>query len=214
MLFVRNNIIAGTTVSGYAYNRFGTGSSEREAIGDVNDANDVYVSGTLEVDGGAYLEGPASSNSVYWTGADIAENLHTFESRKKGDICGGNVGCLKNNTKDNLDFGDLVCMDVSINRIFTKCDNSNSRLVAGFVSETFVLNVGSAEGYPIALAGLVPAHVTNEGGNVVPGDLLVSSSKPGYAMKNNNPSPGTIVGKAYDFCDKEDCKIAVVVMLS
>ena len=87
-------------------------------------------------------------------------------------------------------------------------------LAVGFISETFVLNVGSAEGYPIALSGLVPAHVTNENGNIVPGDLLVSSSKIGYAMKNDNPRDGTVVGKAFDFCDKEECKIPVFVALS
>ena len=33
---------------------------------------------------------------------------------------------------------------------------------------------------------MAPRKLTNESGNVVPGDLLVSASKPGYAMKNNN----------------------------
>ena len=61
--------------------------------------------------------------------------------------------------------------------------------------------------------GLYP--LTNENGNIVPGDLLVSASKPGYAMKNNNPQDGTVVGKAFDFCDKEECEnVAVFVALS
>ena len=83
-------------------------------------------------------------------------------------------------------------------------------VVSGFVS----IATGRTKGYPISLAGLVPAHVTNENGNIMPGDLLVSSSKPGYAMKNDNPKDGTVVGKAFDFCDEKDCKIPVFVALS
>src|SRR3989344_3667757 len=174
-LLVAGNIIAGTTTNSYAYNRFGTGAGP--SSGQVADANDVYISDDLEVDGDAYISGTGGTAGAYWTVADIAENLHTIESRNNKDICKGNVGCLKNNTKDNLDYGDLVCIDQSVNRSIKKCDKSNSKLAVGFISETFVLNVGSAEGYPIALSGLV-------------------------------------VGKAYDFCDKKDCKIAVFVAVS
>jgi len=35
----------------------------------------------------------------------------------------------------------------------------------------------------LALTGRVPVKVTNENGPIVPGDLLTSSSTPGYAMK-------------------------------
>ena len=50
--------------------------------------------------------------------------------------------------------------------------------------------------------------------SINPGDLLVSSSKPGFAMKNNEPKDGTVVGKAFDFCDQEECTIPVLVALS
>jgi len=33
-------------------------------------------------------------------------------------------------------------------------------------------------------------------GAIQPGDLLVASPNPGYAMKATNPQPGTIIGKA------------------
>jgi len=48
----------------------------------------------------------------------------------------------------------------------------------------------------------------------MPGDLLVSSSKPGYAMKSEAPIDGTVVGKAFDFCEKDECEIKVFVALS
>lgn len=49
---------------------------------------------------------------------------------------------------------------------------------------------------PLALVGIVPCKVSAENGPVLPGDLLVTSSTPGHAMRDNNPKPGTIVGKA------------------
>jgi hypothetical protein len=50
---------------------------------------------------------------------------------------------------------------------------------------------------PVALSGLVPVKVTDEGGPIRPGDLLVSSSTPGNAMRAPEaPMPGTVIGKA------------------
>jgi hypothetical protein len=79
-----------------------------------------------------------------------------------------------------------------------------SLLVGGVVSSQPGMVLGgteSAEGYALlALSGIVPVKVTNEGGPIQPGDLLVSSSTPGYAMRwsGPNPCPCAIVGKALD----------------
>ncbi len=70
------------------------------------------------------------------------------------------------------------------------------------------------ESVPIALSGIVPCKVTNENGFVKTGDLLVSSSKPGFAMKAlSNAKPGTIVGKAIDKQDTEEDNVLALVML-
>ena len=85
----------------------------------------------------------------------------------------------------------------------------------GVVSNsTTILMNPKFNGYPVSLSGIVNAKVTNENGNIEPGDLLVSSLKPGYAMKNNAPAPGTVVGKAYEPCNKKECVISVFVTLS
>ena len=47
----------------------------------------------------------------------------------------------------------------------------------------------------IALQGRVPCKVI---GKVSKGDLLVASAVPGYAMVNNTPSVGTVIGKALE----------------
>ena len=208
-LSVTKNISGGGTLAmgGAAqlqYNKFGTGASPHAAMAT---SGDVYISQDLDVDGIAYL-----ASGTAWIQEDIAEMINTKQSREN-KLCGGNVNCLKNNTKDNLDYGDLVCIDPTDSRVIMKCTEENSRLAVGFISNTTALYMGN-NGYPVALAGIVFAHVTNKSGNVNPGDLLVSASIPGYAMKNDNPRDGTVVGKAFDFCDKEECTIPVFVALS
>ena len=204
-LFVFNTINVGdTTPDNVNYSKFGSGGTPNAAI---TANNDVLITGDLDVDGTAYY------SSTTWTVGDIAENIHTKSSRENL-VCNGNVECLKQNTRDNLDFGDLVCIDTSEAHTISKCNEANSHLAVGFVTESARIFVGPDEGYPISLAGIVNARVTNENGNIVPGDLLVSASKPGYAMKSESPKDGTVVGKAFDFCDEEECKIPVFVALS
>jgi hypothetical protein len=53
---------------------------------------------------------------------------------------------------------------------------------------------------PLAIVGIVPCKVTAENGAVREGDLLVSSSRPGYAMKGTDRHRmlGAVVGKALE----------------
>ncbi len=58
-------------------------------------------------------------------------------------------------------------------------------------------DVESSGSIPLAVVGVVPVKVTTENGAIVPGDLLVTSFKPGHAMKAGaNPPQGTVIGKA------------------
>jgi len=50
---------------------------------------------------------------------------------------------------------------------------------------------------PLAVIGVVPVKASAENGPIQPGDLLVSASLPGHAMKAPaDPAPGTVIGKA------------------
>lgn len=53
---------------------------------------------------------------------------------------------------------------------------------------------------PLAVVGIVPCKVTAENGSIVPGDLLVTSSTPGHAMKGTDRGRmlGAVVGKALE----------------
>jgi hypothetical protein len=66
----------------------------------------------------------------------------------------------------------------------------------------------------LALAGRVPVKVTAENGAIHAGDLLVSSSRPGHAMRApESPRAGTVIGKAMKELDADAGEIEMLVML-
>lgn len=80
---------------------------------------------------------------------------------------------------------------------------------------------GVAGYVPLAIAGVVPVKVSVENGPIQPGDLLTTSSLPGYAMKASPvtlmgitfyPS-GVIIGKALEALQADNGIILVLVVL-
>jgi hypothetical protein len=66
----------------------------------------------------------------------------------------------------------------------------------------------------LALVGQVPVRVSAENGPIAPGDLLVSSSTPGHAMRGGeDPPTGTVVGKALEGLESGTGVIQMLVML-
>ncbi len=68
---------------------------------------------------------------------------------------------------------------------------------------------------PMAMVGIVPTKVSAEGGSIRRGDLLVTSSTLGYAMKGTDQTRmlGAIVGKAMGNLDSGTAVIEVLVSL-
>ena len=66
---------------------------------------------------------------------------------------------------------------------------------------------------PLAVVGIVPCKATAQNGPIRPGDLLVTSSVPGHAMRDDDPRNGTIVGKALEPLDSGTGVIRVLVTL-
>ncbi|MEO5936207.1 MAG: hypothetical protein ABIP81_03250, partial [Terriglobales bacterium] len=66
-----------------------------------------------------------------------------------------------------------------------------------------------------AVIGIVPCKVTDEGGPIARGDLLVTSSTPGHAMKGTNRSRmlGAIVGKAMQPLERGKGVIEILITL-
>ena len=100
--------------------------------------------------------------------------------------------------------GDVLELDPTASSTYRLSRGRCSTLIAGVVSTEpgFALGAEAAEATAaqacLALCGIVPVKVTDEGGPILPGDLLVASSTPGYAMRWNGEglSMCALVGKA------------------
>ena len=113
--------------------------------------------------------------------------------------------------------GDVLEIDPTRPGYYRKARGPCSHRVAGVVSSRpgFVLGYDAdAEGKALlALLGTVPVKVTDEGGPIRPGDLLVVSSTPGYAMRWD-PDSGLcgFVGKALEPWEEGEGVILVLLM--
>lgn len=112
--------------------------------------------------------------------------------------------------------GDVVVVDPHRDEAITFTDQAYHSGVAGIVATRPGLLLGAAlEGEAIALLGRVPTKVTAENGPIRRGDLLVTASKPGYAMRGDPATiqPGMVIGKALGELTEGDGTIVVLVNL-
>jgi hypothetical protein len=101
-----------------------------------------------------------------------------------------------------------------------KSSEPYSSLVAGVFATKpgLMLTEGNAvddivDKVPLGMVGVIPTKVCDEGGAIKRGDLLVTSSKPGYAMKADpeKVKPGQVIGKALQELASGNGKIKVLV---
>lgn len=123
--------------------------------------------------------------------------------------------------KDNLDEefepGDIIC--ISKNGKYTKSNSINCKRVVGVYSDSYghILGGDNLENMednkikyiPVGISGRVKVKCDTL--YVVPGDLIVSSGIPGVGMTNNNPIPGTVIGKALS--ENIDGFVTIQIML-
>ncbi len=119
--------------------------------------------------------------------------------------------------------GDVMIIDVKGTRRFDVSASPNSKLVAGvYATKPGILaRDGDVAGdqrwteteVPMAIVGIVPCKVVDENGAIEAGDLLVTSSTPGHAMKApENPVAGTVVGKALGNLAGKKGKVLVLLI--
>ena len=120
--------------------------------------------------------------------------------------------------------GDVLEIDPTADRHLTLSHYAYSTLVAGIYStKPGVLatphsmddpEIQNSE-VPLAVVGIVPCKVTAENGPIARGDLLVTSPRPGYAMKGTDRSQmlGAVVGKALEALPQGTGVIEVLVTL-
>jgi len=113
--------------------------------------------------------------------------------------------------------GDVVEIDPNCVTAYRPCRTACSSLVAGVVSTEPGVVLGEDGAYGqralLALTGIVPVKVTNEGGPIQPGDLLVTSSTPGHAMRWAGPEPCScaLVGKALEPMTEDEGLVLVLL---
>jgi hypothetical protein len=138
-------------------------------------------------------------------GADFAESFAVRGDRK------------------HYEAGDLLAIDRDGARRMVLAQEPYSHLVAGIYSTKpgllgtphTMFDPELEQEVPLAVVGVVPCKVTAENGPITAGDLLVSSSRPGYAMKGTNRKRmlGAVVGKALEPLPSGKGTILVLVTL-
>ncbi len=87
---------------------------------------------------------------------------------------------------DSVEAGDVIIVDPSAPDTYRRSQSAYERAVAGVISTNPTITIGYGKTQHtalLAMVGRVPIKVTAENGQIARGDLLVSASKPGYAMK-------------------------------
>jgi hypothetical protein len=152
----------------------------------------------LEVNGDVKING-----TLIGGGGDFAESVHVSGLAKSYEP--GDVLVIGKNDKAEVE----------------KSSEAYSTMVSGiYATRPGVIGrrqslAKDAEEVPMAMVGVVPAKVTTENGSIHKGDLLVTSSTPGYAMKgtDRNRMLGAVIGKAMSNLESGSGEIEVLVTL-
>lgn len=138
-----------------------------------------------------------------------------------GSLCGGDYAESIDVSGDRTKYepGDVLVIDPDNQGKFLKSAEAYSTAVTGIYStkpgvigrrQTSPKNPDEV---PMAMIGIVPTKVSAENGSIKPGDLLVTSSTLGYAMKGTDRSRmlGAVIGKALGTLESGTGVIEVVI---
>ncbi len=181
-------------------------------IGTTAPGKPLDVSGTIRTsatgsDTGGVVYPDGTQQTTAWTGVlcggDYAEAVDAKGSRK------------------SYEPGDVLVIGDDSSGEVQKSAEPYSTMVAGiFATKPGVIGrrqtlVQDATELPMAMIGIVPTKVSTENGPIHRGDLLVTSSRAGYAMKGTDHSRmlGAVIGKAMEPLNSGTGVIAVLVTL-
>lgn len=176
----RPALVCETYGTGGALEAISMSSSRDIAIFSNNNGRVARIDGV----GKGYFNGGTQTG-----GADIAEAF-----------------AVENNRAD-YEPGDVLVISQTTNRTVTKSSEAYSTLVVGvYATKPGVLltermeNDNMSDLVPMGVIGVIPTKVCSEGGSIRRGDLLVTASRTGYAMKGKQKKlkPGNVIGKALE----------------
>ncbi|WP_263409997.1 hypothetical protein [Terriglobus tenax] len=215
--------IRGTQIElGTANGLHGQGTTATTALAISPDGN-VGIGTTSP---GARLELNGSLKLTTGSGASMAYPDGTIQATAwNGTTCGGDYAESVDVAGDRRSYepGDVLVLAASGTEDVEKSQEPYSSLVAGIYSTKPGLTgrrqsndpkAGPGE-VPMAMVGIVPTKVSAENGAIKRGDLLVTSSKVGYAMKGTDRGRmlGAVVGKAMGSLEQGTGVIEVLVTL-
>ncbi|MFZ0882583.1 MAG: hypothetical protein WAN14_04230 [Candidatus Acidiferrales bacterium] len=160
----------------------------------------TYTRARIDSTGKGFFDGGTQTG-----GADFAESVGTAAPKAK------------------YEPGDVLVIDTRADRRFALSSAPYSTLVAGVYStkpgvtgsEHTSEDPKLAAEIPMAVVGIVPCNVSAENGAISRGDLLVTSSTRGYAMRGSDAAKltGAVIGKALQPLASGKGKIEVLVTL-
>ncbi|MGC1966883.1 MAG: hypothetical protein WA673_10500 [Candidatus Acidiferrales bacterium] len=159
-----------------------------------------YTRARIDSTGKGFFDGGTQTGS-----ADFAESVGTAAPKAR------------------YEPGDVLVIDTRANRRFALSSTPYSTLVAAIYStkpgftgtEHTSEDPRLAAEIPMAVVGIVPCNVSAENGAIARGDLLVTSSTRGYAMRGSDATKltGAVIGTALQPLASGKGKIEVLVTL-
>jgi hypothetical protein len=204
---------------------FGRWSGTTKAIDMSLNGGNVGVGTTspgakLEVNGGIKLTSGSGGSITFADGT-----VQTTAANGVGGTCGGDYAesVDVSGSRTSYEPGDVLVISADAASDVARSTEPYSSLVAGIYStkpgvvgrrQTIDPRTSKTE-IPMAMVGIVPTKVSAENGPIKRGDLLVTSSTAGYAMKGTDRSLmlGAVIGKALGNLDSGAGVIEVLVTL-
>ena len=124
----------------------------------------------------------STAGNIHATGTIYGDSVNVATPGEPGDLA-EIVDVLPN---ENVQPGDVMVVDLHHIDMYKKSTGAYEQHVAGIISTKPTITVGSGKTNStatMALIGRVPVNVTTENGPIAQGDLLVTASTPGFAMK-------------------------------
>ncbi|WP_425426020.1 beta strand repeat-containing protein, partial [Terrimonas ferruginea] len=220
----------GNAVFGWIPN-FGTGKAARFANFNSANGQPVVQINNAGTGNGLLINHTGTSGSLAVL-QSAGSNVARIDKAGRGYFNGG----TQNSGADVAEFfdvegslrqyepGDVLVISVNSDRKVEKSSEPYSTLVSGvyatkpgvLLSEHSATEYDHSEMVPMGVIGVIPTKVCLEGGAIRRGDLLVTSSIPGVAMKADldKVKVGQVIGKALEGYDGQSTgKIKVLVSI-